>query len=123
MQNKPNLLDAQMNVGSVKTKDYENKRLCRCGENKPNSKPNKADQSQFSRPTRQNKPNTNPNKPNLCHRYQTQLQTQAVLRSTRICPNYRCWTLLSKNFPFGYNILVLPAKTVILALLLSGGQK
>ena len=62
-QNKPNLLDAQMNVGSVKTKDYENKRLCRCGENKPNSKPNKAKQSQFSRPTRRNKPKqtqTNP---------------------------------------------------------------
>jgi len=27
MQNKPNLLDAQMNVGSVITKDYENERL------------------------------------------------------------------------------------------------
>ncbi len=35
MQNKANLLDAQMNVSSVLTKDYENKRLCRCGENKP----------------------------------------------------------------------------------------
>jgi hypothetical protein len=27
MQNKPNLLDAQMNVSTVITKDYENKRL------------------------------------------------------------------------------------------------
>ncbi len=27
MQNKPNLLDAQMNVNTVITKDYENKRL------------------------------------------------------------------------------------------------
>ncbi len=38
-QNKPNLLDAQMNVSSILTKDYENKRLCRRGENKPNSNP------------------------------------------------------------------------------------
>ena len=36
MQNKANLLDAQMNVCSVKTKYYENKRLSRRGENKPN---------------------------------------------------------------------------------------
>jgi len=35
MQNKANLLDTQMNVSSVKTKDYENKLLCRRGENKP----------------------------------------------------------------------------------------
>ena len=35
-QNKPNLLDTQMNITSVKTKDYENEPLCRCGENKPN---------------------------------------------------------------------------------------
>jgi hypothetical protein len=45
-QNKPNSLDAQMNVGSVITKDYENKPLCRCGENKPNYKPN---QTQFQK--------------------------------------------------------------------------
>jgi len=42
MQNKANLLDTQMNVSSVKTKYYENKRLCRRGENKPNSNPIKA---------------------------------------------------------------------------------
>ena len=36
MQNKPNLLNAQMNASSVITKDYENVRLCGCGENKPN---------------------------------------------------------------------------------------
>ena len=35
MQNKANLLDAQMSVSSVLTKYYENERLCRCGENKP----------------------------------------------------------------------------------------
>jgi hypothetical protein len=35
MQNKANLLDTQMNVSSVTTKGYENKRLFRCPENKP----------------------------------------------------------------------------------------
>ena len=34
MQNKANFLDALMNVTVFYTKDYENKRLCRCGENK-----------------------------------------------------------------------------------------
>jgi hypothetical protein len=33
---KANLLDAQMNVTSFITKDYENERFCRRGENKPN---------------------------------------------------------------------------------------
>ena len=36
MQNKPNLLDAQMNVSSITTKDYENKQNWTLGENKPN---------------------------------------------------------------------------------------
>ncbi len=36
MQNKANLLDALMNVTSFYTVDYENERLCRCGQNKPN---------------------------------------------------------------------------------------
>jgi len=36
MQNKPNLLNAQMNISSVLTKDYENEPLRRRGENKPN---------------------------------------------------------------------------------------
>ncbi len=34
-QNKANLLDAQMNISFVLTKDYENVPLCRRGENKP----------------------------------------------------------------------------------------
>jgi len=41
MQNKPNLLDAQMNVSSILTTDYENKSDRTLGENKPNSNPNK----------------------------------------------------------------------------------
>jgi hypothetical protein len=36
MQNKANLLDTQMSITSVKTKYYENKRLCSRGKNKPN---------------------------------------------------------------------------------------
>ncbi len=51
MQNKPNLLDAQMNVTSLITVDYENKSNWKLGENKAN-------QSQY-------KPNSNPIKPNL----------------------------------------------------------
>ena len=36
MQNKPNLLDAQMNVRSFHSVDYENKSNLKLGENKPN---------------------------------------------------------------------------------------
>ena len=75
-QNKPNLLDAQMNISSILTKDYENERLCRRGENKPNSNPIKANfkkakmnvnslitkdyrkKDDFA--VRKNKPNSNP---------------------------------------------------------------
>jgi len=39
MQNKPNLLDAQMNARSLITVDYENIANWKLGENKPNSKP------------------------------------------------------------------------------------
>jgi len=42
MQNKPNLLNAQMNVTSVLTKHYENKSDWKLGENKANTKPIKA---------------------------------------------------------------------------------
>ncbi|MHC4460969.1 MAG: hypothetical protein ACYS6W_03395 [Planctomycetota bacterium] len=38
---KPNLLDFQMNVSNIITKDYENQRLGRRNENKPNTNPNK----------------------------------------------------------------------------------
>jgi len=41
MQNKPNFLDAQMNVSSILTSDYENKHNWTLSENKPNSNPNK----------------------------------------------------------------------------------
>jgi len=42
MQNKPNLLDAQMNVNDDRKKDYENETLGESGKNKANSKPTKA---------------------------------------------------------------------------------
>jgi len=39
MQNKPNLLDTQMNVTSLITVDYENKSNWKLGKNKPNTNP------------------------------------------------------------------------------------
>jgi len=42
MQNKPNLLNAQMNVNTVITKDYENERLRTRRKNKPKTNPIKA---------------------------------------------------------------------------------
>ena len=44
MQNKPNLLNAQINVTSILTKDYEKNEIFTVPENKPNTNPN---QSQF----------------------------------------------------------------------------
>jgi len=69
MQNKPNLLNAQMNVSAVKTKDYENIANWTLGENKPNTNPIKANQTQLKPIKCQYKPNTNPkrtqNEPNF----------------------------------------------------------
>ncbi len=42
MQNKPNLLNAQMNISSVLTRDYENNIAFGLRKNKPNTKPIKA---------------------------------------------------------------------------------
>jgi len=57
MQNKPNLLNTQMNVRSLITVYYENIANWTLGENKPNSKPIKANtnpkQTQYE-------PKTNP---------------------------------------------------------------
>jgi len=39
MQNKPNLLNAQMNATSLITVDYENKSNWKLGQNKPNTNP------------------------------------------------------------------------------------
>ena len=41
MQNKPNLLDAQMNVNTVITMNYEQITMNNANKNKPNSNPNK----------------------------------------------------------------------------------
>ena len=45
-QNKPNFKKAQMNVNSVLTKDYDDIAALRLRKNKPNSKPNKSNQTQ-----------------------------------------------------------------------------
>jgi hypothetical protein len=64
MQNKPNLLNAQMNVTSLITVDYENIANWKLGENKPNSKPIKPNtnpkQTQYKANQSQYKAKTNP---------------------------------------------------------------
>jgi len=61
MQNKANLLDAQMNVTSSITKHYENDNTFRLPENKPNSNPIQTQ----SNPIKANiKPKQTQNKPN-----------------------------------------------------------
>jgi hypothetical protein len=57
MQNKPNLLNTQMSVSSALAKTYENNLCSRLLENKPNTKPIKANTNPKQT---QNKPNTNP---------------------------------------------------------------
>ena len=47
MQNKPNLPDAQMNVSSAITMNYEQLTVNYANKNKPNSKPIKANQTQY----------------------------------------------------------------------------
>ena len=64
MQNKPNLLNTQMNVNTVAIRAYENTRPFSHRENKPNSNPI---QSQSNPISKQNKPN------------QTQFQSQKML--------------------------------------------
>jgi len=65
MQNKANLLNAQINVNTVLTKDYENVRLCRGAENKAKTNPKQTQSNPI-------KPKTNPIKAN-----QSQFQTQS----------------------------------------------
>jgi len=55
LQNKPNLLDAPMNVTSFYTKDYENKRLRRCVNTNPIQTQYEPNQTQF--PKSQNEHN------------------------------------------------------------------
>jgi len=49
MQNKANFMDAQMNVTSLITADYENKSNWKLGENKPNQTQYESNQTQFAR--------------------------------------------------------------------------
>jgi hypothetical protein len=58
-----------MNINAVNTNGYENNRLSRRSENKPNSNPIQTQSKPIQRQLKpikcQNKPNTNPNKPNF----------------------------------------------------------
>ena len=69
MQNKPNLLDSQMNVISFTTRGYENKFNWTLGENKPNSNPI---QTQSKPISKQNKPNQTQPVVSLSNLFQSQ---------------------------------------------------
>ena len=60
MQNKANFRKSQMNVNTAITKDYENIANWTLGENKPNSKPIKANQTQNKPKTKPKQTQTNP---------------------------------------------------------------
>ena len=62
MQNKPNLLDAQMNISSLIRMCYENISDWTLGENKPNQTQNKPNLTQLKPISMPIKPNSNPNK-------------------------------------------------------------
>ena len=55
-QNKPNLLNAQMNVSSILTTNYENKSNWTLGENEPNTNPIKANLVRRRRIANERKP-------------------------------------------------------------------
>ena len=65
MQNKPNLLDSQMNIISVLTRGYENKSNWTLGENKPNSNPIQSQSNPIKPNFKAKQTQTNPIKPNF----------------------------------------------------------
>ena len=75
MRNKPNLPNAQMNVSSLLTKDYENERLRRHRKNKPN-------QTQFEAQSNPIKANSKPKQSHLIHPSTHSL----IYSSTVFCP-------------------------------------
>ena len=86
MQNKPNLLVSQINVNTVKTRDYENKSNWTLGENKPNSKPI---QTQFIPTEEGSNPKSKskiPNSPQilLCNLLYQQLESNIWKKSLKI---------------------------------------
>ena len=105
MQNKPNLLDAQMNVTKVLTRDYENISNWKLGENKANTKPIKPNfpnakmnialypETNYERKglygCRKNKPNQT--------QFHTQRLSKLFLFFTFLCPSYnlamQTWTI------------------------------
>jgi len=92
MQNKPNLLDAQMNVTSLITVDYENIANWKLGENKPNSKPI---QSQSKPIQTQNKPNSRKAKMNISsaltknyNNEQRTMNNERLCKTNPIKPNF-----------------------------------
>jgi hypothetical protein len=100
MQNKPNLLDAQMNVTSLITVDYENIANWKLGENKPNSRKAKMNISSALTKNYNNEQRTmnnerlcktNPIKPNF---YLTYFNNLRIWRE-----NLRVWCEFLLNSP------------------------
>jgi len=86
MQNKANLLNAQMNVNLYVTKDYENKSNWKLSKNKPNTNPIKPNSPSAIRNTQYAIRNTNPIKPNSPSAIRN---TQYAIRNTNpIKPNF-----------------------------------
>jgi hypothetical protein len=107
MQNKPNLLDAQMNANSCAKTDYENKWQQRVRKNKPNSNPIKANLQKAKMnvnslitkdyikidafAVRKNKPNSNP----------IQTQTKPISKALRNGSCYQRNLLSIYSVPVG----------------------
>jgi len=85
MQNKPNLLNAQILVNCVLTMDYVNIRLRSRRQNKPNSKPIQS----------QSKPISNPNKPNFKpNQTQNEPKTNPISNQSRAAVPQFCILIL-----------------------------
>jgi len=84
MQNKPNFLDALMNVTSFYTVDYENKSNWKLGENKANTKPI---QSQSKPIQSQYKPNSRKAKMNVTSILTKDYESERLCRCGQNKPN------------------------------------
>ncbi len=80
MQNKANLLDVQMNVSLVITREYKNKSDWKLGENKANTKPIKAFQTQY-------KPNSRKAQMNISSALTKDYENERLCRCGQNKPN------------------------------------
>jgi len=112
MQNKPNFPNAQMNVSSVLTKDYENIPFRRCAENKPN-------QTQFKA---NSKPIQTQSNPILTQMHRKQTQSNPISNPisnhprefmTALIPTMNILTIISEShFPLIRSVMALRGGSV-----------